>query len=73
MYIDIYQSNKNNKKFIVVPSGSILEVKNFGPEAIDFISFMPFITKFSLGFGIIGLNVDEARSNLLRKGFHIFL
>ena len=73
MYIDIYQSSNVNKKFIIVPSGSIFEVESFGPEAKDFTSPMPFIKKFRLDSGIIGLNAEEARTNLARKGFHIFL
>jgi len=73
MYVDIYQSKNVAKKFVVIPSGFSLELQKLGNEATDFIEITPFIKEFRLDFGVIGLDAEKAKNNLLHQGFHIFL
>ncbi|KAF6685230.1 hypothetical protein [Pantoea sp. EKM20T] len=72
MIVDIYQSNIQRNKFLVVQAGSQVTGKALNLEDAAFASISPFNIGLTLQPGIIGLNAEKAEENIKAYGYHIF-
>lgn len=72
MIIDIYRSEVQKARYLVVPSNAMVAGKSLGIVDADFVSISPLAIGIELKDGFGGMDINEATREIAGKGYYIF-